>query len=157
MAVYLGRAGYPVDVFEIRGDPRAAGAGRGRSINLAISYRGLAALERVGLDKEVLAAAVAMPGRRTRSSPTQMPKAMVKRVILVPRLVMLRKKSVSPGPRWAASQRTRSMSMRSVFPATTRWASTRKRMAQATAMMVSVTSVPGRASGGTVLRTSETS
>ena len=43
-------------------DPRAAGAG-GRSINLALSARGIDALERVGLADEVLAHGLAMRGR----------------------------------------------------------------------------------------------
>ena len=63
MAVFLGRAGYRVTLFERRPDPRQGGAGRGRSINLAISTRGLAALERAGLDKAVLDVAVRMRGR----------------------------------------------------------------------------------------------
>ncbi len=67
MAVYLGRAGYEVDVFEMRGDMRRAEVGRGRSINLAISFRGLAGLEKVGLADEVRRAAVAMPGRMIHS------------------------------------------------------------------------------------------
>ena len=65
MAVFLGRAGHRVKVFERRPDPRrgAAPGGRGRSINLAISTRGLAALERVGLDAKLLEVAVPMRGR----------------------------------------------------------------------------------------------
>jgi len=43
MAVFLGRAGHRVKVFERRPDPRRGSApgGRGRSINLAISTRGI--------------------------------------------------------------------------------------------------------------------
>ena len=65
MAVFLGRAGHRVRVYERRPDPRTGvGAGaRGRSINLAISTRGLAALERVGLDGKLLEVAVPMRGR----------------------------------------------------------------------------------------------
>ncbi len=63
MAVYLGRRGYDVQVFERRPDPRRAGAEGGRSINLAISTRGLHALEQVGLRDQVLAMAVPMRGR----------------------------------------------------------------------------------------------
>jgi kynurenine 3-monooxygenase len=63
MAVFLGRAGRRVTVYERRPDPRKGGGGRGRSINLAISTRGLAALERVGLDKKLLEVAVPMRGR----------------------------------------------------------------------------------------------
>jgi len=63
MAVFLGRAGHRVKVYDRRPDPRKGGAGRGRSINLAISTRGLAALERVGLEKKLLEVAVPMRGR----------------------------------------------------------------------------------------------
>ena len=52
-----------MDVYERRADPRAAGAERGRSINLAISARGLDALGRIGLDEHVLADALPMRGR----------------------------------------------------------------------------------------------
>lgn len=62
-AVYLGRAGHSVDVFELRDDPRESALGGGRSINLAISHRGLAALEKVGLAGEILDIAVPMRGR----------------------------------------------------------------------------------------------
>jgi kynurenine 3-monooxygenase len=62
-ALYLGRAGHEVEVYERRGDPRLAGAAGGRSINLAISTRGLHALEQVGLRERVLAMAVPMRGR----------------------------------------------------------------------------------------------
>lgn len=44
-------------------DPRRADAESGRSINLAISVRGLHALASVGLEEAVLADAVRMPGR----------------------------------------------------------------------------------------------
>ena len=63
LACMLGRRGYTVDVYERRSDPRAAGFVGGRSINLAISTRGIHALSQVGLAEEVLAAAVRMPGR----------------------------------------------------------------------------------------------
>lgn len=63
LAVVLGRAGHRVELVERRPDPRRGGGGRGRSINLAISTRGLAALERVALDRAVLDVAVRMRGR----------------------------------------------------------------------------------------------
>ena len=63
MAIFLGRAGHRVKVYERRPDPRKAGAEAGRSINLAISTRGLHALEQVGLRDDVLAMAVPMRGR----------------------------------------------------------------------------------------------
>lgn len=63
MAVYLGRAGYGVEVYERRPDARKGTADRGRSINLAISTRGIDALEQVGLAEPVLEMAVPMRGR----------------------------------------------------------------------------------------------
>ena len=63
LAVLLGRRGWTVDVYERRRDPRARGTIGGRSINLALSTRGITALERAGLAEEVLAAAIPMRGR----------------------------------------------------------------------------------------------
>lgn len=63
VAVYLARAGHRVRLYERRPDPRAAGVERGRSINLALSTRGIDGLRRVGLADEVLRDAIAMPGR----------------------------------------------------------------------------------------------
>ena len=62
LAVFLSRRGHDVTLYERRADPRTAGAG-GRSINLALSARGIDALERVGLAEEVLAHGLAMRGR----------------------------------------------------------------------------------------------
>jgi kynurenine 3-monooxygenase len=63
LATLLGRRGIPVTVYERRPDPRIAGAERGRSINLAVSARGLDALERVGLREQALGRALPMHGR----------------------------------------------------------------------------------------------
>jgi kynurenine 3-monooxygenase len=63
LACYLGRRGVAVRVYERRPDPRAGQAERGRSINLAISERGLDALRRIGLDDQVMAGALPMRGR----------------------------------------------------------------------------------------------
>ncbi len=49
LACFLARRGYTGDVYERRPDPRAPTAERGRSINLALSERGLDALRRIGL------------------------------------------------------------------------------------------------------------
>jgi len=62
LAVFLARRGHDVTVYERRGDPRRATAA-GRSINLALSARGIDALERVGLAEDVLARGLAMRGR----------------------------------------------------------------------------------------------
>ena len=63
LATMLGQRGYDVTIYERRSDPRATGAERGRSINLAISTRGLTALRQVGLEDAVLGRALLMKGR----------------------------------------------------------------------------------------------
>ena len=63
MAITLARRGLPVTVFERRPDMRRADIPAGRSINLALSTRGLSALQRVGLDRAVLEMAIPMRGR----------------------------------------------------------------------------------------------
>ena len=63
MAAYLGQAGYTVEVYERRPDLRSAEVPAGRSINLALSYRGICALEGIGIAEKVLASAVPMHGR----------------------------------------------------------------------------------------------
>jgi kynurenine 3-monooxygenase len=63
MAALLGRAGHRVEVVERRGDPRAGGVTGGRSINLAISERGLHALSRLGLQESILSIATPLHGR----------------------------------------------------------------------------------------------
>lgn len=50
LAALLGREGFPVEVIERRVDPRDGRMEGGRSINLAISARGLNALARLDLD-----------------------------------------------------------------------------------------------------------
>ncbi|MEK6676296.1 MAG: NAD(P)/FAD-dependent oxidoreductase [Planctomycetota bacterium] len=63
LAARLGKAGYRVEVFEARDDLRVSKVAAGRSINLALSYRGLCALEEVGLAGDVLEQAIPMRGR----------------------------------------------------------------------------------------------
>ncbi|MCH2143184.1 MAG: FAD-dependent monooxygenase [Phycisphaerales bacterium] len=63
LACLLADDGNEVHILERRGDPRAAGYQGGRSINLALSARGLQALDQVGLKREVLATVVPMRGR----------------------------------------------------------------------------------------------
>src|SRR5438046_5518394 len=62
-AAYLGRRGHEVDLFERRADPREGNIVGGRSINLAISTRGIHALEHIGLAEEALRHAIPMRGR----------------------------------------------------------------------------------------------
>ncbi|HVK40809.1 MAG TPA: NAD(P)/FAD-dependent oxidoreductase [Candidatus Kapabacteria bacterium] len=63
LAVYLAKRGFTVDVYERRGDMRLTSVERGRSINLALSTRGIHALEATGIADEVLADAIPMLGR----------------------------------------------------------------------------------------------
>ncbi|HWN36127.1 MAG TPA: NAD(P)/FAD-dependent oxidoreductase [Pseudonocardia sp.] len=63
LTCFLARRGYRVTVYERRPDPRTATPERGRSINLALSERGLDALRRIGLAEQVLADALPMRGR----------------------------------------------------------------------------------------------
>ena len=63
LAAYLGRRGYDVDLYERRADPREGNIVGGRSINLAISTRGIHALERIGIADEALQHAIPMRGR----------------------------------------------------------------------------------------------
>src|SRR5438874_12033206 len=63
LAAYLGRRGYDVDLYERRADPREGNIVGGRSINLAISTRGIRALEQIGIAEEALQYAIPMRGR----------------------------------------------------------------------------------------------
>src|ERR1700746_1829970 len=63
LAAYLGRRGYDVDLYERRADPREGNIVGGRSINLAISTRGIHALEQIGIADEALRHAIPMHGR----------------------------------------------------------------------------------------------
>jgi kynurenine 3-monooxygenase len=63
LAAYLGRRGYEVDLYERRADPREGNIVGGRSINLAISTRGIYALEQIGIADESLQHAIPMRGR----------------------------------------------------------------------------------------------
>ena len=63
MAALLGRDGWEVELLERRLDPRQTKAEEGRSINLALSERGLHALGQIGIAEKVLASAVHLPGR----------------------------------------------------------------------------------------------
>jgi len=67
LATLLGRRGVEVTVYERREDPRVTPPERGRSINLAISARGLEALDHVGLRELTLSRALPMHGRMVHS------------------------------------------------------------------------------------------
>ena len=65
LAIFLARRGYRVNLLERRPDPRktAGPASAGRSINLALANRGIAALEEVGVMESVRPALIPMAGR----------------------------------------------------------------------------------------------
>ena len=54
LSIYLRKQGAKVNVFDKRIDPRLNKGAAGRSINLALSNRGINALEAVGLSQDVL-------------------------------------------------------------------------------------------------------
>jgi len=74
LASYLAKRGIAVEVYESRGDMRVGEVARGRSINMALSDRGIAALREVGMDEYMLNAAIPMLGRmiHTPSGETKM-------------------------------------------------------------------------------------
>ena len=63
LSIYLCKRGYKVKVFERRGDMRDESVEAGRSINLALSDRGIKALEEVGVMQEIRKIAIPMHGR----------------------------------------------------------------------------------------------
>jgi kynurenine 3-monooxygenase len=67
LACMLGKSGRRVDLYEKRPDPRIHGQEAGRSINLALSVRGLHALREVGLAEEVVKSSILMRGRMIHS------------------------------------------------------------------------------------------
>jgi kynurenine 3-monooxygenase len=67
LSVFLAARGRRITVYERRADMRRESIDAGRSINLAISTRGLHALNRVGLVQEVLKRATPMRGRMMHS------------------------------------------------------------------------------------------
>ncbi len=63
MSIYLARQGLEVTLLEWRPDMRVGAASRGRSINLTLATRALAALEEVGLRESFLEMTVPLKGR----------------------------------------------------------------------------------------------
>ncbi len=63
LAIYLARQGFNVTVFERRSDLRKVDISAGRSINLALANRGLAALKEVGLEEKIKPLLIPMKGR----------------------------------------------------------------------------------------------
>lgn len=63
LSIYMARKGYQVDVYERRPDMREADISAGKSINLALSDRGLKALAGAGIEDEIREMAIPMKGR----------------------------------------------------------------------------------------------
>lgn len=63
LSIYLSKRGHKVKIYERRSDMRQEKMSAGRSINLALSDRGLLALERVGLAEEIKKISIPMHGR----------------------------------------------------------------------------------------------
>lgn len=63
LSIYLAKRGHKVSIYERRGDMRKAKVEAGRSINLALSDRGILALEKVGLAKAIQEISIPMHGR----------------------------------------------------------------------------------------------
>ncbi len=67
LSIYLAKREIEVEVYESRGDMRLEEMSAGRSINLALSDRGIAALKEIGMDEYMLKEAVPMLGRMIHS------------------------------------------------------------------------------------------
>lgn len=63
LSIFLAKRGYRVSILERRDDMRRSNVDQGRSINLALSTRGLVALEEVGLAEVIRKKAIPMNGR----------------------------------------------------------------------------------------------
>jgi kynurenine 3-monooxygenase len=63
LSIYLSKRGYKVKIYERRDDMRKQEMVAGRSINLALSDRGIKALEEVGLMEEIRKICIPMHGR----------------------------------------------------------------------------------------------
>ncbi len=63
LSILLKKRGYDVTLFERRSDMRKAGGIGGRSINLALSQRGLKALDLAGIKDTIQESCIPMPGR----------------------------------------------------------------------------------------------
>jgi kynurenine 3-monooxygenase len=72
LSIYLAKRGFKVSVFERRPDMRKQTVDRGRSINLALSNRGIRALDEVGLADEIKKVAIPMHGRTMHDRKSQL-------------------------------------------------------------------------------------
>lgn len=63
LSVFLSKRGFPVHVFEKRSDPRTTDLTQGKSINLALSHRGIRALQAAGVYEAIQSELIPMKGR----------------------------------------------------------------------------------------------
>jgi kynurenine 3-monooxygenase len=63
LSIYLSRRSHKVEIYEKRPDLRTVKNTEGRSINLALSHRGLRALEEIGLKDQIKRISIPMKGR----------------------------------------------------------------------------------------------
>ncbi len=68
LSIYLTKRGYKVSIYERRPDMRKEKIIAGRSINLALSDRGIKALEEVGIMEEIRKIAIPMHGRQMHNA-----------------------------------------------------------------------------------------
>ncbi|MEO6404893.1 MAG: NAD(P)/FAD-dependent oxidoreductase [Ferruginibacter sp.] len=68
LSIYLSKRGYKVTVYERRGDMRKGKTLAGRSINLALSDRGIKALEEVGIMDAIRKICIPMHGRQIHNA-----------------------------------------------------------------------------------------
>lgn len=68
LAIFLAKRGYRVSIFERRPDMREQSISAGRSINLALSHRGIKALEEVGIMDSIREIAIPMHGRNIHNA-----------------------------------------------------------------------------------------
>lgn len=73
LAIYLSKRNYQVTLFERRPDMRLGGVAAGRSINLALSDRGIKALKEVGIMSTIQEIAIPMHGRQMHYADGSMP------------------------------------------------------------------------------------
>ncbi|XP_006868642.1 PREDICTED: kynurenine 3-monooxygenase [Chrysochloris asiatica] len=66
-ACFLAKRNFHVDVYEAREDIRVSKFTRGRSINLALSYRGRQALKAIGLEDQIVSQGIPMRARMIHS------------------------------------------------------------------------------------------
>lgn len=72
LSVFLAQLGISTDLYERRPDIRRSTISAGRSINMAVSTRGLYALRQIGLEEEILKQAIPMRGRMIHSTTGQL-------------------------------------------------------------------------------------